>query len=184
MNRTARGFTIVELLIVIVVIGILAAITIVAFNGIQARAENSKTVTAVGSYAEALAAYATLPGVAGYPIASYPCLGVHTTPAGTCANVTDGVGVCNSAGSASTQVGFDTEMKRVLNSIPQPSLQSMNCNGKMYSGAWYNSSAGTTASITYYLKGDIPCPVIGGTVPTSRYQANDTTACYTSLPAR
>lgn len=33
----SRGFTIVELLIVIVVIGILAAITIVAFNGIQNR---------------------------------------------------------------------------------------------------------------------------------------------------
>jgi general secretion pathway protein G len=32
------GFTIVELLIVIVVIGILAAITIVAYNGIQQRA--------------------------------------------------------------------------------------------------------------------------------------------------
>lgn len=33
-----RGFTIVELLIVIVVIGILAAIVIVAFNGVQERA--------------------------------------------------------------------------------------------------------------------------------------------------
>lgn len=38
-----QGFTIVELLIVIVVIGILAAITIVAYNGIQARANDSKT---------------------------------------------------------------------------------------------------------------------------------------------
>jgi len=36
-----RGFTIVELLIVIVVIGILAAITIVAYNGIQNRAYDS-----------------------------------------------------------------------------------------------------------------------------------------------
>lgn len=39
-NQT--GFTIVELLIVIVVIGILAAITIVAFNGVQARANDTK----------------------------------------------------------------------------------------------------------------------------------------------
>ncbi|MBM3210039.1 type II secretion system protein [Candidatus Saccharibacteria bacterium] len=41
MNRS-RGFTIVELLIVIVVIAILAAITIVAYNGIQGRAQQSK----------------------------------------------------------------------------------------------------------------------------------------------
>jgi prepilin-type N-terminal cleavage/methylation domain-containing protein len=34
-KQKQRGFTIVELLIVIVVIGILAAITIVAYNGIQ-----------------------------------------------------------------------------------------------------------------------------------------------------
>ena len=38
MKKTKSGFTIVELLIVIVVIGILAAITIVAYNGIQSRA--------------------------------------------------------------------------------------------------------------------------------------------------
>jgi type II secretion system protein G len=37
-TRKISGFTIVELLIVIVVIGILAAITIVAYNGVQTRA--------------------------------------------------------------------------------------------------------------------------------------------------
>lgn len=37
-SDSSPGFTIVELLIVIVVIGILAAITIVAYNGIQSRA--------------------------------------------------------------------------------------------------------------------------------------------------
>ena len=61
------GFTIVELLIVIVVIGILAAITIVAFNGVQDRAKNQQTVSAVRAYYTALQAYAvdnngTLPG--------------------------------------------------------------------------------------------------------------------------
>lgn len=35
------GFTIVELLIVIVVIGILAAITVVAYNGVQEQARHS-----------------------------------------------------------------------------------------------------------------------------------------------
>ena len=41
MKTSKQGFTIVELLIVIVVIAILAAITIVAYNGIQNRAKAS-----------------------------------------------------------------------------------------------------------------------------------------------
>lgn len=40
-SKQKHGFTIVELLIVIVVIGILSAITIVAYNGVQARANNT-----------------------------------------------------------------------------------------------------------------------------------------------
>lgn len=45
MGKTKKqqaGFTIVELLIVIVVIGILAAITVVAYNGVQNRAKAAK----------------------------------------------------------------------------------------------------------------------------------------------
>lgn len=41
MLSKTKGFTIVELLIVIVVIGILASITIVAFNGVQNRAKST-----------------------------------------------------------------------------------------------------------------------------------------------
>ena len=43
--KTRSGFTIVELLIVIVVIAILAAITIVAYNGIQSSARDTKRVS-------------------------------------------------------------------------------------------------------------------------------------------
>ena len=41
VGKNQKGFTIVELLIVIVVIAILAAITIVAYNGIQNRANDT-----------------------------------------------------------------------------------------------------------------------------------------------
>jgi len=41
MPKVQRGFTIVELLIVIVVIGILAAITMISYNGIQGKANDA-----------------------------------------------------------------------------------------------------------------------------------------------
>lgn len=52
-----RGFTIVELLIVIVVIAILAAITIVAFSGIQQRSRDSARQADVSNLVKALVAY-------------------------------------------------------------------------------------------------------------------------------
>lgn len=50
--NTKGGFTIVELLIVIVVIGILAAIVIVAYNGIQNRAHDSSVQTDLNNLAK------------------------------------------------------------------------------------------------------------------------------------
>lgn len=56
-HRKQKGFTIVELLIVIVVIAILAAISIVAYNGVQSRSKNQQTVSAIRAYYSALKAY-------------------------------------------------------------------------------------------------------------------------------
>lgn len=65
MNKTARGFTIVELLIVIVVIAILATISIVVYNGVQGRARDSKRYSDLKSIASALELYRVDQG--GYP---------------------------------------------------------------------------------------------------------------------
>lgn len=52
-----RGFTIVELLIVVVVIAILASVTAVAFNGISKRAANASVQAALGQSEKALRMY-------------------------------------------------------------------------------------------------------------------------------
>lgn len=62
-----RGFTIVELLIVIVVIGILAAITVVAYNGIQLRARDTDRLSDISQIRKKLEAYKAINNV--YPSA-------------------------------------------------------------------------------------------------------------------
>lgn len=60
--KNHQGFTIVELLIVIVVIGILAALTIVAFNGVQQRAHTATVQSDLANAANKLAIDNTLTG--------------------------------------------------------------------------------------------------------------------------
>jgi len=57
MNKHTRGFTIVELLIVIVVIAILAAISIVAYSGIQGRSRDSARKSDLASVQKGLELY-------------------------------------------------------------------------------------------------------------------------------
>ena len=97
----SRGFTIVELLIVIVVIAILAAISVVAYNGIQTRAETASKVKAMANWAKIFESYKALtsswpsilaPGNyyclgTGFPSSSYSgnvprCRDYHSTTTG------------------------------------------------------------------------------------------------------
>jgi len=57
IKRKTTGFTIVELLIVIVVIGILASITIVAFNGVQSRSRDTARIAKIKDIAKAIELY-------------------------------------------------------------------------------------------------------------------------------
>ncbi|MDB5187122.1 MAG: hypothetical protein JWM07_594 [Candidatus Saccharibacteria bacterium] len=90
----SHGFTIVELLIVIVVIGILAAITIVAYNGIQSKAAAVALQTDLSSAARTLRLYHADYGV--YP-ASIDVTTYCPTPADTqyCLKASSGVTFVN-----------------------------------------------------------------------------------------
>jgi len=68
MKQSKSGFTIVELLIVIVVIGILASIVIVSYNKVQSQARDSKRKTDVSNMIKALELYYSDNGK--YPTAS------------------------------------------------------------------------------------------------------------------
>ena len=57
LNKQNKGFTIVELLIVIVVIGILAGLVITTYNGIQQKARNTERTTDLKTFQSQLEAY-------------------------------------------------------------------------------------------------------------------------------
>lgn len=59
LKNNKKGFTIIELLIVIIIIGILALIGVVAYGNVQESARNSKRQSDVSSLHTALEAYYT-----------------------------------------------------------------------------------------------------------------------------
>jgi prepilin-type N-terminal cleavage/methylation domain-containing protein len=71
IKKNSKGFTIVELLIVIVVIGILAALVLNSFRGVQERARDTKRRTDINSQASQLEVYYTDNG--GYPTFRIRC---------------------------------------------------------------------------------------------------------------
>ncbi len=62
MKSKNRGFTIVELLIVIIVIAVLAGISIVAYNGVQKRTNDTERQTDMNSVGKKLAEFRILNG--------------------------------------------------------------------------------------------------------------------------
>lgn len=175
------GFTIVELLIVIVIIAILAAITVIAYNGITTRAENTKTINSVSEYVKVLNAYVAENG--DYPITGTACLGSEGTE---CGNTSNNGSICFSSARVSYRQDFATELSTIATSIPAPSTQTMRCtnsNGDvgMYGGAFHYYNSGYGHRIQYFLKGNQTCSAAGATLQ-GRDQKDDVTRCYIQLP--
>lgn len=175
-HKIYKAFSIVELLIVMVILGILAGLIVVTYTGIKTRAENAKTVNAVSQVIKAVTQYGVRNG--NYPVTStWPCIG--SSP--TCARVS-GATTCFGISGATYNSAFYTTLKGVMTSVPEPSDQTMNCAGNTYRGAYYNkndTSAGKAASIVYFLKGNQSCQITEGSMSVS--QQDDTTRCFVTL---
>lgn len=164
MSTLRSGFTLVELLIVIVVIAILAAITIVAYNGIQERANNTTTVQGTEAYVKALNFYA-LDHDGDYP-ATTGCLGTDY-PGGKCLSQ-NSTAACWGMGSASSTTLNTALLPYMNNTIPTISMQKVSCGGTEYIGAYANYNS-TTGSMGIYmvLSGSQNCPPMSPNVTSS-----------------
>lgn len=155
-----RGFTIVELLIVIVVIGILSAISVVAFNGIQKRAELARLTSGIQSYSKSMEAYYVVNGA--YPSFGKGCLGVasdYTAKDGFTA------GACTMT-SGSTGSSYDSNLNQALadhlQNPPSITLSPIRVDyggGFVYDyrGVWVETQ-GTYYQMQYWLSGNQTCP--------------------------
>lgn len=156
--RANPGFTIVELLIVIVVIALLATISIVAYNGVQNRAKASQATAALTQAKKKLeiykvdnAAYPTTGNLASAGVSdgattyqytsdgSSFCL---TATAGNVSYKTTNTGGSEQGGCAGHgQGGVDA----ITNLAANPSVET---NGSSWTARWYGSGGAGTTTLT------------------------------------
>ena len=123
------GFTIVELLIVIAIIGILAAITLVAYNGIIQRADNAKTKALVNHWEKSIRLYQVfnkkLPN-------DWTCLGQSASEFAAISAESIGTGQCErNVIVVNASPDWTSELKTVPTAgqtLPTPTLLSQNAS--------------------------------------------------------
>ncbi len=144
LQRKPTGFTIVELLIVIVVIGILAAITIVAYNGIQNRARVSAVKSDFSNAAKKIEIFKLDSTTSSYPVGA--------------SNLT-------TAGVTFTKSNY-LAMLWCYNNTTTPTAWALVADAKdgktYYINSVTNTFAEFTANKVQNISGGTTCPLSGG----------------------
>lgn len=145
-----RGFTIVELLVVIVVIGILAGVSTVAYGGVQNRANNASRVSEAVAWKELFRAYKAVNGTyPSMPVGGY-CLG-SGFPGAKCRDY-------NSVSTFYTEAGSASLMTTLKQMSSLPGGPRVGVNGTIGPYAYYYG--GEDVDIIMVLNGGpTECPV-------------------------
>ncbi len=190
------GFTIVELLVVIVIIAILAAVSIVAYNGVQTRAENTKTLSGLGQLGKALQLYKNDNGR--YPLVKAPGTSSSFTfvcvsssdPSNKCGKVGGSDNSCAGVGQGAGSSIFEAAIKTVMSSVPEVSNLDMQCDNIQVRGALYYvhlfdaTASDQNAYVLYFLKGNEQCRApAGAKVATQQLMGGGTTRCTVQFMA-
>ncbi len=181
-KRNSKGFTIVELLIVIVVIAILATLAIISYQGVQQKTANTKTLYAARQWALAFHEYQAENGV--FPQIYGVCLGSNTYPVGYNDSNT---GTCYSGGGYAYRSSMTSAVSPYLSSgnLPTPDFQAVgDPGGTWLRGLLYDGTGGgDTATLGYVVQGTTTCPPIAGTEYLSQLDATGGVYCRAQLSA-
>lgn len=161
MKKSTSGFTLVELLIAIVVIAILAAISVVAYSGIQERAHASNAASIAAQISKLIDMYYIDHGrypaseSDADPSSGETCVGKPSDyPAGD--GFEEGECLYNTAGgwtiSVSSQLTSDLE---AYGTIPNASIDTVLYSNEYWRGIRYlSNTAGTGGWIEWVVKGN------------------------------
>ena len=141
-KRNDSGFTIVELLIVIVVIAILAAITVVAYNGIQDRSRNAQVTSGASQYNKAFESYRAV--YDRYPIYA-GCLGANY-PSNIC---------WTNSGSPdrSVNANLDSQLSEFVPAKPTLATALLDMDSTLRRSGMVYYIGGSYSELRYYLQG-------------------------------
>ena len=190
MNKKVYGFTIVELLIVIVVIAILAAISIAAYTNIQQRAKNTAIINAASQSLKMIEAYIAANG-------TYPAKGSQVY---SCITADSG---CHSGGPTpfGASLTFSSAMATIgvlPKSVPSEGTSLYGVAYIYEQGDSFNSES-QPARLTYFLLGvDQQCGLPGVMMATATSgervssttgysnsnMTSDKTVCHINIPGQ